>query len=163
MFIISSITTIQYGFGTLKYRFFFLDLEKQVQSISSGEYLVKLLISLLVLSFFLVTAIYLFSLVTKNTIGTLVMGICLVLPGLMPEVLKLLPNKILNYLPFGYFNLPELIFARSGISGWLPTWRQGVFYLSLISVFFFLLALLKIKRENKKMMGITSGAKIFSH
>ena len=72
----------------------------------------------------------------------------------MPEVLKLLPNKILNYLPFGYFNLPELIFARSGISGWLPTWRQGVFYLSLISVFFFLLALLKIKRENKKMMGI---------
>lgn len=147
--LISLITTIQFGFGTLKYPFFYLDADKMIISITSGEYMIKLIVSLILLSFFFVSSIYLISLLTKNTIIAMAISASLILPAMMPSVLKVIPPSLLRYLPYGYLNLPELIFSRSDIEGWNPSWIQGITYFVLLNLLCLLLITLQQQVEKK--------------
>lgn len=147
--LISLITTIQFGFGTLKYPFFYLDTDRMIISITSGEYMMKLIVSLILLSFFLVSSIYLISLLTKSTIIAMAISAGLILPAMMPSVLKVIPPSLLRYLPYGYLNLPELIFSRSDIEGWNPSWMQGITYFIFLDIICLLLIALQQQAEKK--------------
>ena len=147
--LISLITTIQFGFGTLKYPFFYLDTDRMIISITSGEYMMKLIFSLILLSFFLVSSIYLISLLTKSTIIAMAISAGLILPAMMPSVLKVIPPSLLRYLPYGYLNLPELIFSRSDIEGWNPSWMQGITYFIFLDIICLLLIALQQQAEKK--------------
>ncbi|MGM0197866.1 ABC transporter permease subunit [Enterococcus sp. DIV1314a] len=147
--LISLITTIQFGFGTLKYPFFYLDTDRMIISITSGEYMMKLIVSLILLSFFLVSSIYLISLLTKSTIIAMAISAGLILPAMMPSVLKVIPPSLLRYLPYGYLNLPELIFSRSDIEGWNPSWIQGITYFIFLDIICLLLIALQQQAEKK--------------
>ncbi|MEG0293894.1 hypothetical protein [Enterococcus sp.] len=127
--ILTLLTAPQYGIGSWKFPFFYLNYQKEVLSITTGEYVLRLGLSLVVLTFFLVTVIYLISALTKSTIATLALSLAFILPAMMPQVLEVIPVKLLAYLPFGYLDLPSLLFYKSEFGDFQPTWLQAIIYL----------------------------------
>ena len=148
--ILTLLTAPRYGFGSWKFPFFYLNYQKEVQSITTGEYTLKLGVSLVVLTLFLVTVIYLISSLTKSTIATLALSLAFILPAMMPQVLAVIPATFMAYLPFGYLNLPELLFSKSEFGDFQPTWLQAIIYLISFSGICLFILVGKLQYDTKK-------------
>lgn len=157
--ILSLLITPKYGFGSLKRPFFYLNYQQQIHSITAGEYLLKTGISLIVLTLFLVTTLYVISALTKNTAATLTFGVILVLPVMMPRVLQAIPVKLLTYLPFGYLDLPDILLPNGAFDSFVtenrltnfhPSWEQAVLYLLSFSAVCLLILIIKLQFERKR-------------
>lgn len=148
--ILTLLTAPRYGFGSWKFPFFYLNYQKEVQSITTGEYTFKLGVSLVVLTLFLVTVIYLISSLTKSTIATLALSLAFILPAMMPQVLAVIPATFMAYLPFGYLDLPSLLFYKSEFGDSQPTWLQAIIYLISFSGICLFILVGKLQYDTKK-------------
>lgn len=148
--ILTLLTAPRYGFGSWKFPFFYLNYQKEVQSITTGEYTFKLGVSLVVLTLFLVTVIYLISSLTKSTIATLALSLAFILPAMMPQVLAVIPATFMAYLPFGYLDLPSLLFYKSEFGDFQPTWLQAIIYLISFSGICLFILVGKLQYDTKK-------------
>ncbi len=139
----ATVCGVKYGIGNLSYPIFYTDFDKNVQSVTSGQYLdlAKLVLSMFLLLVSVLLFDYLISLVLKNTMATLTVTELFLLLTLMPSYLYSFPSSIMRFLPFGYLDLPNLIIDNNVWGDTTVTWNKGIIYLSFFSVLCLLLSM----------------------
>lgn len=143
MLISGVVTAVFHGVGTFRYPLFYLDSQSRVQSMLSGEFLIRQGFSLLLIVCFVLSLVLCLSLLFKNTFLTLIASFSVLIFGMIPGVFDKLTTGWAGYIPLRYLNLPELILANQ----LEITWMKGVISLGLSSLFLLPTALYLSKRE----------------
>lgn len=144
------IGSLKLGLGSFHYPLFYLGFDNQVQMITIGTYLLKVMISIFVLSLFASSLAQLVGQITKNSLVTLVITSLIFLPAMFPKFLLTLPQKGLPYLPFSYVDMPNLILDQNVWHQPMITWEKGVAYFVGGSLLCWVVSFVLLKTTEKK-------------